>query len=138
MSVVVADPKIEVVEYWHMVGTNGVSATYMLRVERGERANILCNHIDNSPLEVQLLLRHDDEKNEVAGTLSFPIANLFSYGKENGTFASYPKGHAPVDKAVEEDIQRRQESLVLRKRRVEAIMGQVSDLRDGPVPPTTT
>lgn len=134
-DVAVVTPKIEAVEYWSLIGNSGVSALYMVRVERGEKAQLLRNQIDNTPIEVQILLRTDDEKNEVAGTLSFPIPNLFSYGMENGTYAVYPKGYSPAEKAVEKQLQSQHDSLLIRKRRIEAIVGGISDLSDGTVPP---
>lgn len=136
MSNEVATPKIEQVEYWSLVGNNGVSVMYMLRVERNERANIMLNEIDHSPIEVQLLLRTEDDENKIAATLSFPVCNLFSYGKENGTFAVYPKGFSPTDKAIKDDADKRAEGMVTRKRRMEAILGRITDLYDGTAPKT--
>lgn len=132
-----ATPKLEQVEYWSLVGNSGLSTVYMVRVERGERAQILRNPIDSTPVEVQFLFRTDDDKNEVVGTLSFPVVNLFSYGKENGTYAVYPKGYSPAEKAVEDAIKQRNDSLLIRKRRMEAIIGGIADLSDGSTPPAT-
>lgn len=127
---IVVTPKHEKVEYWHFVGNGGAAVTYMVRIERGERANVLLNQIDNSPIEVQLLLRNDDDKNEIAGRLCFPIANLFSYGMEMGTFAVYPAGYSPAEMVAKDNEKKHHDGLLMRKRRMEAVVGKITDLAD--------
>jgi hypothetical protein len=130
-------PKTEKVEYWHLVSREGASTTYMLRTECGEKAQVLKNPIDNTPVEVQMVFKSCDDKNETVGFMFFPVPNLFSYGFEPGVFEVWPKGHSPADKALADVKKHQLDGLAARKLRFESIIGGIADLRDGPEPPAT-
>lgn len=107
----------ENVEDWSLVMQGGVSATYVVRVDRGEKAVISLNTIDHSPVEVVLIFR-DDKTNEITGTLHFPVANLLSYGATKRVATIYGEGESPV----EQELKRRKDALEKRIREREAAL----------------
>lgn len=93
-------PKTENVEFWTFVSQHGVTVSYMLRIERGERGKILLNAIDNTPVAVELTLHDDTDKNELIAQMCFPIVNCFHYSCARGKHTTYAEGQSPRDKEL--------------------------------------
>jgi hypothetical protein len=127
------EPKVEQVEYWTLISNAGHQVTYMIRLEIGEKGQILRNAIDNTPVEVQLMFKSGDAKNEAVAISSFPVVNLFNYTCEKGEHKVYPEGHGPADQQLAEIEHKRNDTLAKRKQMFEARIGAISDLADPPV-----
>lgn len=132
---VLQEPKLEEVEYWTLIAANGQKVVYMIRVEIGEKGQVLKNPIDQTPVEVQLLFKSGDAKNEVVAVSSFPIANLFNYTCEKGQNAVYPEGHGPADQQLADIQHKQQDTLMRRKLAFEARIASISDLSEGDIEP---
>lgn len=109
-------PKQESVEVWTFI-QDGVTATYVLRVDQGEKSQVLRNPIDSTPVQVELVFKSCDDKNETVGVMSFPIANKFSYGCEFAKQTIYAKGESPMERELADMEKKRTETLVARRQR---------------------
>jgi hypothetical protein len=116
---VISEPRQENVEDWAFLMKGGPTATYVIRVDRNEKAIVHNNAIDGTPVEVVLTLR-DDKTNEVVSHVIFPVANLLSYSATKRIATIYATGESPVEK----ELARRKEAFEKRLRDREAALDE--------------
>ena len=100
MSDAAPTPKREAIEIWTFVSPHGVTVSYEIRPDFGEKGQVLYNAIDHSPVSIELGFKNCDEKNETLGVLSFPVANCFSYGMARGEKLLYAPGQSPEEREL--------------------------------------
>lgn len=88
------------VENWVFVGVNGVTSSYQLRPDLGEKAVFIKNAIDDSILQIQLLIKDGTEKNETKAVVGFVLSNIVCYISEKSTITEFAKGQSPLEKEL--------------------------------------
>jgi len=116
---IISEQKTENVEDWTFLMKGGPTATYVIRIDRNEKAIVRNNAIDGTPVEVVLTLR-DDKTNEVVSHVIFPVANLLTYGATKRVATIYATGESPVEK----ELARRKEAFEKRLREREAALDE--------------
>lgn len=97
----ISPEKWENIEVWSFLFMGDtVPTTYIIRVERNERGLVMQNPIDHTPVEIELVFRGDDGKNEIVGGLKFPVVNLKCYGKTMSKQRVYEPGEDPVSREL--------------------------------------
>lgn len=88
------------VENWVFVGVNGVTSSYQLRPDLGEKAVFIKNAIDDSILQIQLLIKDGTDKNETKAVVGFVLSNIVCYISEKSTITEFAKGQSPLEKEL--------------------------------------
>lgn len=123
MSEPLPEARREAVEVWTFVSPHGASVSYEIRPDFGEKGQLLYNAIDHTPVSVELSFKGCDDKNEALGVMSFPVANCFSYGMARGEKVVYLPGQSPVERELKAREDRRTNSLLAKRERIQALMG---------------
>jgi hypothetical protein len=96
---IISNQKTENVEDWSFVMKGGITATYVVRIDRNEKATLVQNSIDGTPVEIRLTFR-DDVSNDIVGGISFPVVNLLSYAIHKRVAPVYAPGESPIEQEL--------------------------------------
>jgi hypothetical protein len=89
--------RYEEVEYWLIKSATGLTESFRVRLEIGEKVDIQASPIDGSLLGLSVKFMTGDDKNEMAGRRFFPMQNIFHFDIAKSKDPVYKEGESPAE-----------------------------------------